>query len=106
MVKCQGQKWASASPGAGGACPELEAIRERALRSGMDFIDFWAVDFDWTPGKPFNHDWQDYRTRKDSSVKTVSDAGHVYPQPGKYTPCVKVVDTFGSDTSITVSVEV
>jgi len=84
---------------------ELEAIRERAARSGFDFIDFWAVDFDWQPGKPFHHDWQDYRTRKDRSLKTVSDAGHVYPKPGKYTACVKVVDTFGSDTSITVAVE-
>lgn len=85
---------------------ELEAIRERAMRSGMDFIDFWAVDFEWSPGKPFNHDWQDYRTRKDRSLKTVSDAAHVYPKPGKYTACVKVVDTFGSDASITVQVEV
>ncbi|MCY7277195.1 MAG: site-specific DNA-methyltransferase, partial [Phormidesmis sp. CAN_BIN44] len=24
---------------------ELEAIRERAIRSGFDFIDFWAIDF-------------------------------------------------------------
>lgn len=85
---------------------ELDAIRERAMRSGMDFIDFWAVDFDWSPGKPFNHDWQDYRTRKDRSLKTVSDASHPYPKKGKYTACVKVVDTFGSDTSITVTVEV
>jgi adenine-specific DNA-methyltransferase len=85
---------------------ELEAIRERATKSGFDFIDFWAVDFNWQPGKPFFHDWQDYRTRKDRSLKTISDAGYTYPQPGKYTACVKVVDTFGCDTSITVEVEV
>lgn len=85
---------------------ELDAIRERAMKSGMDFIDFWAVDFDWSPGKPFNHDWQDYRTRKDRSLKTVSDAAHQYEKKGKYTACVKVVDTFGSDTSITVAIEV
>jgi hypothetical protein len=24
---------------------ELEAIRERAIKSGFDFIDFWAIDF-------------------------------------------------------------
>src|SRR5258708_3599861 len=41
-----------------------------------------------------------------ASLKTVSDAGHVYAKKGKYTACVKVVDTFGSDTSITVAVEV
>lgn len=85
---------------------ELEAIKDRAMKSGMDFIDFWAVDFDWQSDKPFNHHWQDYRTRKDRSLKTVSDAGHKYPRPGKYTACVKVVDTFGCDTSITVEVEV
>jgi len=85
---------------------ELEAIKERAIKSGFDFIDFWAVDFNWQPGKPFTHDWQDYRTRKDRSLKTISDAGYTYPAPGKYTACVKVVDTFGCDTSITVEVEV
>ncbi|UBF27599.1 site-specific DNA-methyltransferase [Kovacikia minuta CCNUW1] len=85
---------------------ELEAIKERAIKSGFDFIDFWAIDFNWQPGKPFTHDWQDYRTRKDRSLKTISDAGYTYPAPGKYTACVKVVDTFGCDTSITVEVEV
>jgi hypothetical protein len=60
----------------------------------------------WHPGKPFTYDWQDYRTRKDCSLKTISDAGYQYPASSKYTACVKVVDTFGCDTSITVEVEV
>jgi adenine-specific DNA-methyltransferase len=86
---------------------ELEALRERAVKSGFDFIDFWAVDFNWRDGKPFEHHWQDYRTRKDRSLKLVSDAGFdKYPKPGKYTACVKVVDVFGCDTSITVEVKV
>ena len=85
---------------------ELEALKERAVKSGFDFIDFWAVDFDWHPNKPFHHDWQDYRTRKNRSLKTVSDAGHAYDKPGKHTICVKVVDVFGCDTSIAVEVEV
>ena len=85
---------------------ELEALKERAVKSGFDFIDFWAVDFDWHPGKPFNHHWQDYRTRKDRSLKTVSDAGHSYDKAGKHTVCVKVVDVFGCDTSITIDVNV
>lgn len=84
---------------------ELEALRERAIKSGFDFIDFWAVDFDWRPGQPFNHHWQDYRTRKDRSLKTISDAEYTYENPGNHTACVKVVDTFGSDTSITVEVK-
>lgn len=85
---------------------ELESIRDRAIKSGFDFIDFWAVDFDWHEDKPFNHHWQDYRTRKDRSLKTASDAGHVYAKRGTYTACVKVVDVFGCDTSITVKVKV
>ena len=85
---------------------ELEALKERAIKSGFDFIDFWAVDFEWAPNQPFNHHWQDYRTRKDRSLKTVSEARHVYASPGKHTICVKVVDVFGCDTSITVEVEV
>jgi DNA modification methylase len=86
---------------------ELEALKERAVKSGFDFIDFWAVDFNWHDGKPFEHHWQDYRTRQDRSLKTVSDAGFdKYPKPGKYTACVKVVDVFGCDTSITVEVKV
>lgn len=85
---------------------ELEALQERAVQSGFDFIDFWAVDFDWKPGQPFNHHWQDYRTRRDRSLKTVSDAEFVYETPGKHTACVKVVDVFGCDTSITAEIEV
>ncbi|MFO1033366.1 MAG: site-specific DNA-methyltransferase [Hyphomicrobiales bacterium] len=85
---------------------ELEALQERAMTSGFDFIDFWAIDFDWVPGKPFNHHWQDYRTRKDRSLKTVSDAEYAYDNPGKYTACIKVVDVFGCDTSITVEIEI
>ena len=85
---------------------ELEAIRERSLRSGVDFIDFWAIDFDWHPEKPFNHHWQDYRTRKDRSLQTESNAGYVYPAKGLYTACVKVVDVFGCDTSITLEVKI
>jgi len=85
---------------------ELEVLQERAIQSGFDFIDFWAVDFDWKPGQPFNHHWQDYRTRKDRSLKTVSDAEFVYERAGRRTACVKVVDVFGCDTSITVEVEI
>jgi adenine-specific DNA-methyltransferase len=86
---------------------ELEALRERSLKSGFDFVDFWAVDFDYQDGQPFEHHWQDYHTRKDRSLKTTSDAGFKkYPKPGKYTACVKVVDVFGCDTSITVDVKV
>lgn len=84
---------------------ELEALQERAVKNGFDFIDFWAVDFDYRNGGPFNHHWQDYRTRTDRSLKTVSEQNHEYPKKGKYTACVKVVDIFGCDTSISVEVD-
>lgn len=83
---------------------EIEALQERAIKSGFDFIDFWAVDFDFRDGSPFNHHWQDYRTRKDRSLKTVSDQHYTYAIKGRHTACVKVVDIFGCDTSITLEV--
>jgi adenine-specific DNA-methyltransferase len=84
---------------------ELAALKERAAKDGFDFIDFWAVDFNWQDGKPFEHHWQDYRTRKDRSLKTISDAlFDSYPKKGIYRACVKVVDIFGCDTSIVVEV--
>ncbi len=85
---------------------ELEALEERAIKYGFDFIDFWAIDFDYRDGQPFKHHWQAYRTRKNRALPTVSDQDYVYEKPGKYTACVKVVDTFGCDTSISVPVEV
>lgn len=84
---------------------ELEALQERAIESGFDFIDFWAVDFDWNPGQPFNHHWQEYRTRKNRNLKTVSDAAFVHERADRHTACIKVVDVFGCDTSITVEIE-
>jgi len=85
---------------------ELNALQERALQSGFDFIDFWAVDFDYHPQQPFNHHWQAYRTRRNRALPTVSDLHYEYKQPGKYLACVKVIDVFGADTSITVEVNV
>ena len=79
---------------------ELAALQERAVKSGFDFIDFWAVDFDHKDGQPFKHHWQDYRLRKDRSLKLQSDCGHRYEDNEPHRICVKVIDTFGCDTSI------
>ena len=38
---------------------ELESLKERATKNGFDFIDFWAVDFDYDENRAFRHDWQD-----------------------------------------------
>ena len=85
---------------------ELLALEERAWESGFDFIDFWAIDFEYDPEKPFNHHWQAFRTRKDRSLPTVSDQGYTYDEPGDRIACVKVVDVFGVDTSTIVLIEI
>jgi adenine-specific DNA-methyltransferase len=84
---------------------EMAALRERAVKSPFDFIDFWAVDFDWRDGKPFEHHWQDFRTRKNRSLKTRSDLGWEYKGKGKHRICVKVIDVFGVDTTTVFEVE-
>jgi adenine-specific DNA-methyltransferase len=83
---------------------ELQMLKERAIKSPFDFIDFWAIDFDYSPKEPFEHHWQDFRTRKDRSLKTVSDAGWQYGQKGKHRICVKVIDVFGVDTTTVLEV--
>ena len=85
---------------------EIEEMNERAQKNGFDFIDFWAVDFDYQEGQPFKHHWQNYRTRQDRSLKTCSDANYTYNKKGKHAACIKVVDVFGCDTSITVEVKI
>jgi len=83
---------------------EIEALKERAIENGFDFIDFWAVDFDFRHGEPFHHDWQAYRTRKSRKLPIESDLGFELNGKKSRTACVKVVDIFGCDTSITVEV--
>ena len=83
---------------------ELDALKERALKSGFDFIDFWAIDFDHRDGQPFKHHWQDYRLRKDRSLKIKSDCRYTYEDTKAHTICVKVIDAFGCDTSILLTV--
>jgi hypothetical protein len=84
---------------------EMAALRERAVKSPFDFIDFWAVDFEWREGKPFEHHWQDFRTRKARSLKTCTDIGWEYQNKGKHRICVKVIDVFGVDTTTVIGLE-
>jgi len=39
-------------------------------------------------------------------MPTVTDLGYEYPKSGTYTACVKVIDVFGADTSITIEITV
>jgi very-short-patch-repair endonuclease/DNA modification methylase len=85
---------------------ELQELRARAVKSPFDFIDFWAVDFEWREGKPFEHHWQDFRTRKDRSLKTRTDIGWQYATKGTHQICIKVIDVFGVDTTTVIQVGV
>jgi adenine-specific DNA-methyltransferase len=85
---------------------EMAALREQAISSPFDFIDFWAVDFTWREGKPFEHHWQDFRTRKNRSLKTRTETGWSYAEKGRHQICVKVIDVFGVDTTAVIEVHV
>ncbi len=67
------------------------------IRKWSDYIDYWAVDWDFRDDT-FVNQWQTYRTRRDRSL-AVETPEHTYEAPGKYRILVKVVDIFGNDTS-------
>jgi len=67
------------------------------IRKWSDYIDYWAVDWDFKDDT-FVQGWVTYRTRRDRSLAVESDT-HQYEAPGRYTILVKVVDIFGNDTS-------
>ncbi len=68
---------------------------------GIELLDFWAVDFAWREDEPFTQHWQDYRTRKKPRVESVSNADFVLDATGEQVVAVKVVDTFGFETVVT-----
>lgn len=91
-----------------------------------DWIDYWAVDFDyhskkeiiqvpaadgsgweeaWTGNYLFENEWQSFRTKKDPNLEFIS-APHTYKKPGVYQVMVKVVDILGIDSSKMVEVRV
>jgi len=72
--------------------------------NGANLIDFWAIDFDWRPDRPLNQHWQEYRSRKQPTVEMVSNARFLYAEPGNHMIAVKVIDTFGCETIVTVTV--
>jgi hypothetical protein len=75
----------------------------QAVKQWADWIDYWAVDFNYR-SDTFHNEWQSYRTRQDRSLQlTVS---HTYDQPGEYVIVVKVIDILGNDTTKALSVTV
>lgn len=98
--------------------------REVLTKKWTDWIDYWAVDFDyesrreiirvledgqekeiWTGNYIFENEWQSYRTRKDRTLELTS-VKHEYPKKGRYKIAVKVIDIFGNDTTKVIEVKV
>jgi len=99
--------------------------REVLTRNWTDWIDYWAVDFNfeskreivrvkseesgdweevWTGDYIFENEWQSFRTKKDRSLE-LSSVFHEC-KPGRRKLAVKVVDIFGNDTMTIVDVNV
>ena len=97
--------------------------REVLTKKWSDWIDYWAVDYDfasrkeiikviekgeekevWTGDYVFDNEWQEFRTKKKRTLDLVS-AKKELPK-GKYKVAVKVVDIFGNDTTRVIEVKI
>lgn len=74
-----------------------------AVKKWSDWIDYWAVDFNYRDDT-FHNEWQSYRTKKDRSLQL--EVRHQYDTPGEYVILIKVIDILGNDTTKAVLVEV
>jgi len=90
--------------------------RKVLTKKWTDWIDYWAVDFDfeskkelirvkdkddkikevWTGNYIFENEWQSFRTKKDRSIELRSVPHEC--QSGRRKIGIKVVDIFGNDT--------
>jgi hypothetical protein len=91
--------------------------REVLTKKWSDWIDYWAVDYNfadrkeiikviedgeekdvWTGDYIFDNEWQTFRTKKNRNLELVKSAPKELPK-GDYKVAVKVVDIFGNDTT-------
>lgn len=96
--------------------------REILTKKWSDWIDYWAVDYNfadrkeviktvedgkekevWTGDYIFDNEWQSFRTKKNRNLELVS-APKELPK-GDYKVAVKVVDIFGNDTTRVIDVK-
>jgi adenine-specific DNA-methyltransferase len=75
----------------------------KAIKHWSQLVDYWAVDWDFKDDT-FHNQWQTYRTRKDPKISL--DVSYLYPQGGRYTIVVKVIDILGNDTTKTLEIAV
>ncbi|MCE9585094.1 site-specific DNA-methyltransferase [Candidatus Nomurabacteria bacterium] len=97
--------------------------REILTKKWSDWIDYWAVDYDfanrkeiikvlegdvekevWTGDYIFDNEWQSFRTKKNRNLEFVSAPKEL--QKGEYKVAVKVVDIFGNDTTRVIDVKI
>jgi len=97
--------------------------KEILTKKWSDWIDYWAVDFDfasrkeiikviedgkekevWTGDYIFDNEWQSFRTKKNRNLDLISAPRVV--SKGKYKIAVKVVDIFGNDTTKVIEIEI
>ena len=103
---------------------ESDIISKEVLtKKWSDWIDYWAVDFDfasrkeiikvvegdeekevWTGDYIFDNEWQSFRTKKNRDLELTSAAKEV--SKGRHKVAIKVVDIFGNDTTRVIEIEV
>lgn len=100
-----------------------EISKEILTKKWSDWIDYWAVDFDfasrkeiikviengeekeiWTGDYIFDNEWQSFRTKRNRNLDLVTPSKAV--AKGTYKVAVKVVDIFGNDTTRVIDVKV
>lgn len=105
---------------------ETEEVTQDILtKKWSDWIDYWAVDFDfasrkeiikkinkkgeeieeWTGDYIFDNEWQSFRTKKNRNLDLVSSPKMVV-SGSACKVAVKVVDIFGNDTTKVIEVKV
>ncbi|MHA2087811.1 MAG: DNA methyltransferase, partial [Promethearchaeota archaeon] len=60
-----------------------------------DFIDYWAIDYDYKDNK-FNNMWTSFRIPKKRKLDLESDP-YLYEKSGEYNLSVKIIDIFGTE---------
>lgn len=100
-----------------------EVTREILTKKWSDWIDYWAVDYNfanrkeiikvlegdiekevWTGDYIFDNEWQSFRTKKNRNLELVSAPKEIHK--GDYKVAVKVVDIFGNDTTRVIDVKI
>jgi len=100
-----------------------EISKEILTKKWSDWIDYWAVDFDfasrkeiikivengkekevWTGDYIFDNEWQSFRTKKNRNLDLVTSPKVI--TKGTHKIAVKVVDIFGNDTTKVIEVNI